>query len=126
MTGTTVRQMTLDEAPVAVPYQAHSATSREAAEHMKTTGRAASLTTRALLLFLQNAAGGLTDEELDDAGRRAGLAFSTLRPRRVALCTKGYVHPLKERRTTRSGLAARVWGLTVPGYVEARAKANAS
>lgn len=100
------------------PYVAGSATSREAAAWQDRTGHAANLEAWALGAFVAVHDTGLTDEELDRTARAAGLAFQTLRPRRVALWHKGLVHDLGERRQTASGRRATVWVVTAAGHRE--------
>jgi hypothetical protein len=101
-----------------VPYQAHSTTSREAAEWQDRTGHAANLELRVLWLFAYAGDIGLTDEELDVAGEQYDLAFKrTLRPRRVALWHKGLIDaaPGGRTRRTSTGRQAVVWQITPKG-----------
>src|SRR5690242_4287866 len=107
-------------ADVGVPYVPGSGTSRDAARSMRESGAAASLERDALWLFKVYGDLGLTDLELDAAGREAGLRFSTLRPRRVALFQKGHIQDSAKRRRTHSGREATVWRITPEGLAAAR------
>ena len=101
-----------------VPYQAHSTTSREAAEWQDRTGHAANLEVRVLEVFAWVGEEGLTDEELDAVGVDHGLPFKrTLRPRRVALWHKGFIDaaPGGRTRKTSTGRQACVWVITTKG-----------
>lgn len=103
-----------------VPYVRGSTTSRAAARSMQDGGAAASLEADALWLFAVSGELGLTDLELDAAGRDAGLRFSTLRPRRVALFRKGHLEDSAKRRRTHAGREATVWRITAAGLAAAR------
>lgn len=113
-----LKQMSFED--VGVPYVAGSATSRDAAIHLKTTGAAASFEVETLWLFKRYGDLGLTDLELDAAGRDLGLRFSTLRPRRVALFQKGHIQDSAKRRRTHSGREATVWRITEEGLAALR------
>ena len=100
------------------PYQAHSTTSREAAEWQNRTGAAATLELYVLRLFMGASFYGMTDEELDERGEIEGLPFKrTLRPRRVALWHKGLIDaaPGGRTRRTSTGRQAVVWVITPKG-----------
>ena len=87
-----------------LPFQAHSETSRQAAEQAeKPAGRQRVLVLRAL-----HDAGseGLTDEQIQE---RTGLSPNSARPRRVELVQAGMVFDSAVRRETRSGTKAVVW-----------------
>lgn len=83
------------------PYQAHSPTSRAAAEALTDSG-----TKRRLVLALIAAGDGLTDEECQVA---LTMNPSTQRPRRVELVEMGLVRDSGRTRPTHSGREAVVW-----------------
>jgi hypothetical protein len=86
-----------------LPYQPHSAPSRDAAESMRPTAE----TGRALVLaLLTGKLGGLTDEEIQ---RMLRMNPSTERPRRCELVAAGKVRDSGRRRATISGRAAVIW-----------------
>ncbi len=87
------------------PAQAHSPTSRAAAESMA-HGAAPR---RALVYRSLLQRGPATDEELQT---RTGLPPSTQRPRRIELCDLGLVQDSGHQRLTRSGRWAIVWEVT--------------
>ena len=87
----------------ALPYQAHSETSKEAAKSM--TGKASSLRSKVLELLQSNS---LTDEEI---AIRLNLSGSTARPRRIELVQSGLVVQTGTRKTA-SGRSAAVWSVT--------------
>lgn len=85
------------------PAQAHSATSRAAAEGIKP----AAGTLRAKVLdCIQNSASGLSDENVQDLLQ---MPASTQRPRRIELVRAGLVIDSGRTRLTRSGRSAVVW-----------------
>jgi len=96
--------MTYDHYNGAPPHQAHSDTSRAAAEHIESD--AAGL--RRIVLATIRAAGGhgATDEEVQD---RCGMPGNTQRPRRRELEQSGLVRDSGLRRRNRSRLKAVVW-----------------
>jgi len=95
--------VTRDQAQ-AVPYQAHSAPSRAAADAVAPRAP----TARQAVLRALRAAGraGLTDEQVAD---RTGLREGTARARRVKLVELGCVTDSGQRRPTTSGCQATVW-----------------
>lgn len=87
----------------AAPAQAHSATSKAAAESI----RPAAATLRAAVLrLIRTYPGGLTDEEGIDL---TGLSPSTYRPRRIENVRAGLIRNSGRTRKTRSGRDATVW-----------------
>ena len=88
-----------------VPYVNHSITSKAAACEIATTTGAL----RLRVLEALRAAGtrGATDEELQEALDMIG---STQRPRRIELVAAGLVRDTEQKRKTRSGRLAVVWG----------------
>lgn len=103
-----------------VPYVRGSTTSRNAARALRDSGAAENLQAETLWLFKVYGDIGLTDLELDAAGRDAGLRFSTLRPRRVALFRKGQIQDSGRRRRTHAGREATVWRITAEGLAAVR------
>jgi hypothetical protein len=97
------------------PYQAHSATSRAAAESIKPNAK--SLRGKVLLLLRGEfilKGDGFTDEQVQE---RLVMPSSTERPRRVELVEMGLVHDSGRTRATRSGRQATVWLATPhPGW----------
>lgn len=91
------------------PFQAHSETSRAAAESKRAdrpTEKARVLAAlRAIPFYLY----GATDEQLQDD---LGMPSSTERPRRVELVKEGAVVDSGRTRETRSGRQATVWMAT--------------
>jgi hypothetical protein len=89
--------------PDTLPYQPHSATSRDAAEAARPsaeTGRAR------VLALLSRSLVGLTDEEISTA---LGMNANTERPRRRELELARLVRAAAQQRRTRSGRFAQVW-----------------
>lgn len=87
-----------------LPFQAHSATSRQAAEDAKP---GAATERRKVLLYLQSRGeDGATDEECQLA---LSMNPSTQRPRRVELVRSGLVKDSGRKRRTASGREAVVW-----------------
>jgi len=86
------------------PYQAHSDTSRAAAESVQS--KTANLRE---IVYNTLAQCPMTDEELIN---KLGLSQNTVRPRRVELLHAGRVEP-DGRRATSSGRAATVWRVIV-------------
>ena len=82
------------------PFQAHSETSRDAADSMR--GKTAKLRE---LVFRELSSLPMTDEELIG---KIGLSENTVRPRRVELLHAGRIVSDGKRRT-QSGRAATVW-----------------
>ncbi len=90
-----------------LPYQRHSATSREAAElAVPLSGK---YRLKVLLHLQSRGEEGSTDEEMQLA---LEMNPSTQRPRRGELVTKGLVRDSGVRRKTRTGRAAVVWVVT--------------
>ena len=101
-----VADLPLFAQPATPPAQAHSATSKAAADGIKLL--AAGLRGRVLSFIDGRGAEGATDEEI---AQGTGLNPSTARPRRVELATRGLI--VKEgTRKTASGRAADVWKVT--------------
>jgi len=90
-----------DPAPA---YQAHSETSRRAAERIAPLAG----TKRAAVLEYIEQCGeiGATDEEMQ---ARMPMPANTQRPRRIELCAMGFVKSNGKTRPTRSGDHALVW-----------------
>ena len=84
-------------------HQAHSATSRAAAESMEPH---VNRLQKKVLDALRLSRHGESDESL---GQITGLPQSTLRPRRVELVNKGLIKDSGETRKTLSGRSATVW-----------------
>jgi len=96
-------QLSMFETPETLPFQAHSGTSRAAAEGM----RSPAVTDRAaVLMVIQQSTHGRTDEEIQ---RMLKLNPSTQRPRRIELVQAGKVRDSGRTRKTKSGRAATVW-----------------
>jgi len=94
---------TLWDAPP--PFQAHSATSKEASASI--SGKASSLRAQVLaLLKIQD----LTDEQI---ALRLNLPGNTARPRRIELVAAGLVEQTGTRKTA-SGRNAAVWSAVQP------------
>jgi hypothetical protein len=91
------------------PFQAHSGTSRAAAEGIRAAMPA--LRRRVLDALGDSGERGLTDEEGIDG---TGLSPSTYRPRRVELCERGLAKDSGRTRRVRSGKAAVVWVAASP------------
>jgi hypothetical protein len=87
------------------PYQAHSATSRDAAQSVEP------FTNTLQRKVLEAIGDGATDEELV---LRTGLAANTVRPRRVELVAMQLLRDSGSRRPGVSGRTATVWSHTVP------------
>lgn len=96
----------------ALPFEAASDTSREAAESM--LGPAGNLRARVLRFIAGTRARGATDEEIQ---RRMPLEPNTERPRRRELELAGYVERTETKRLTRSGRRAHVYTATEKGRV---------
>lgn len=86
------------------PYQSHSATSRDAASHIKPG--AATLRMKVLGYIVARGEDGATDAEIQDV---LGIEGSTQRPRRVELVDAGLVKDSGATRATRKGRRAAVW-----------------
>lgn len=86
------------------PFQAHSETSRAAAESM--LAKAPSIRERVFMAIMRTKNVGLTDEQI---GMHLGIPGNTVRPRRVELEREGRICALKVRRKTDSGRLALVW-----------------
>lgn len=86
-----------------LPYQQHSATSREAAQSMEQDAR--TLRQQVLDYIREQGVNGATDEEIQDA---LHMNPSTQRPRRVELMKMGKV-AINGTRKTKSGRLASVW-----------------
>jgi predicted ArsR family transcriptional regulator len=86
----------------ALPYQAHSATSKEAAKSM--AGKASTIRSKVHELLKSES---LTDEEI---AIRLNLSGSTARPRRIELVQAGLVVQTGTRKTA-SGRSAAVWSV---------------
>lgn len=86
------------------PYQAHSETSRRAAERIAPLAH----TMRGQVLSYLKACGadGATDEEMQ---LRMPMPANTQRPRRIELVADGFVQSNGQTRATRSGDHALVW-----------------
>ena len=84
------------------PYQAHSETSREAAEAIKPT--ASNLRERVYRAIVEH--GPMTDEQI---ALLLGMNPSTERPRRIELVSAGRVVETGWERT-KSGRKATLWG----------------
>lgn len=86
------------------PFQAHSATSREAA--IEIYPKAGTLRASVYEALAQAGDAGLTDEQI---GQQIRMGGNTVRPRRVELVEKGLVRDSGRRRETGSGRKAVVW-----------------
>lgn len=88
-----------------LPFQAHSDTSRAAAESLPTSSTA---TQRMRVLDCIREAGsrGRTDCEIQDL---LGMQGNTQRPRRLELLDRGLIRNSGETRKTSSGRKAAVW-----------------
>lgn len=84
-----------------LPYQRHSATSRDAAESVTTAEK-----DRDRVLKYIRIAYGATDEQIATA---LCMNPSTARPRRVELVRQGLIVDSGRTRLTASGRAATVW-----------------
>ena len=84
------------------PYQSHSETSALAAESVR--GKTASLREQVYRILSESP---LTDEELIE---RMDISQNTIRPRRVELLHANRITEV-DRRRTRSGRLAIVWGV---------------
>lgn len=100
------------------PSQKHSPTSRAAAVHLEVSGKRETQEALAARLFREVAPEGLTDVELDDHARMFGFRGPTLRPRRIKLWHKGFVHavPNLTRKNPGGHTAAQVWAWTGREY----------
>lgn len=89
---------------ITTPYQAHSDTSRRAAERIAPLAH----TMRGQVLAYLQACGpdGATDEEMQI---RMPMPANTQRPRRIELVAEGFVKTSGKTRPTRSGDHALVW-----------------
>lgn len=90
-----------------LPYQPHSATSREAAEAAR--DRAVTQRQRVLSHLQAMGAVGATDEEMQ---AELGMEGSTQRPRRGECVKAGTVRDSGLTRRTQSGRRATVWEAT--------------
>lgn len=86
------------------PYQAHSETSRSAAERI--APRAHTMRGQVLAYLQACGANGATDEEMQ---LRMPMPANTQRPRRIELVANGFVRSNGQTRATRSGDHALVW-----------------
>jgi hypothetical protein len=86
-----------------LPFQAHSATSREAADSKR--GTAKSDKSRVFGL-LSGKLAGLTDEEMQ---RSLQMNPNTQRPRRIELMMEGKIRNSGKTRKTSSGRPAVIW-----------------
>jgi DNA-binding transcriptional regulator GbsR (MarR family) len=86
------------------PYQAHSDTSKEAAEAIEPWMN--SLRGKVYQAIHMSGKEGLTDLEIEEA---TGISGSTVRPRRIELLEMGLVRAAKEKRQTPSGRWSYVW-----------------
>lgn len=86
------------------PYQAHSGTSKAAAQSIKLT--AATLREKVYSSIRRAGERGLTDLEVQDLLHMDG---NTQRPRRVELVKANRIKPSGQKRKTSSGRAATVW-----------------
>lgn len=86
-----------------LPYQQHSATSREDARSMENDAR--SQRQRVLDFIRDQGINGATDEEIQDG---LNMNPSTQRPRRVELMKMGRI-AINGTRKTKSGRLASVW-----------------
>lgn len=91
---------------IGLPFQGHSATSRDAAIAYADSAPNAR---QRVYDLLERMPGGLTDEEIQEALR---MNPSTQRPRRIELERAGVVHDSGRTRRTRSGSHAVVWTVT--------------
>jgi hypothetical protein len=87
-----------------LPYQAHSETSRDAAESMEPS--AATMRGKVLAFIRQCGRIGATDDEMQV---HLHMNPSTQRPRRVELWTAGLIEASGRKRLTRSRCNAMVW-----------------
>lgn len=94
----------LFEVRPSAPYQAHSETSRRAAERIAPIAH----TKRGMVLAYIAACGaeGATDEEMQ---MRIPMAANTQRPRRVELLKAGFIKASDKTRPTLAGDGATVW-----------------
>jgi hypothetical protein len=98
-----IQQEMFGDSDVSPPAQAHSETSREAAEAIKPKVNDLH---RMVLDALRGATDGLTDEEMQEL---IPMKPSTQRPRRIELCKLGLVRDSGRTRKTRSCRKAVVW-----------------
>jgi hypothetical protein len=98
---------------MSLPYQAHSPTSREAAEKAESRAK---IDRRTVFEAIQRSL-GLTDEEICDL---TGVSPNSERPRRGELVNAGLVRDSGSTRLTKAGRNASVW-VSLPGmsYEEA-------
>jgi len=90
--------------PIAPPCQAHSETSREAAESiLESCNR---LQKEVYEVILSRGEHGATDDEIQVA---LEMNPSTQRPRRIELDKKGLIRSTETKRKTRTGRKATVW-----------------
>jgi FixJ family two-component response regulator len=87
------------------PAQAHSETSRAAAESLD--GKTLNALQRRVMELLRAVPGGLTDEEISSL---LGMNPSTERPRRIELARLGLLVKVGTRKTA-SGRSADVWAM---------------
>lgn len=88
------------------PFQAHSETSREAAESIVPKMRKDQAR---VLDYLRQHPEGATDEEMQD---ELEMNPSTQRPRRIELVQRGSARDSGEKRNTHSGRRAVIWMAT--------------
>lgn len=87
-----------------LPYQKHSATSKDAAQRAEKFAERA--VDRVLALLIGKGPHGATDEEMQLA---LGMNPNTQRPRRVELQQRGFIAESGRLRDTSSGRKAVVW-----------------
>ena len=97
---------------IAPPYQAHSETSREAADRVD----AAALREKVLSIFKREDRAGVLDDDIAAEFERANSRHSegTLRARRWELLQAGIIRDSGRTRKTRRGRNATVWVLVNP------------
>ena len=95
-----------------LPYQAHSATSKQAA--LRFAGQA-SKSREKIFLYLSQFPDGLTDEEMQDD---LDIPSNTQRPRRRELYVDGILADSGKTRKTRSGMDAVLWVVTGKPYCD--------
>lgn len=92
---------------IALPFQRHSATSKDAAASIEPA--AGTLRSRVWGFLVERGANGATDEEIQNM---LDMAQNTERPRRIELVNGGLVRDSGRTRLTQSNRRAVVWEIT--------------
>ena len=96
-------QLSMFGDPPTLPFQAHSETSREAADSKRSTAKGDKAR---VLAILYGKLTGLTDEEMQ---RALSMNPNTQRPRRIELVMEGKVRDSGKTRNTSSDRPATLW-----------------